>query len=112
MMLLRAAFLVLAVGACASEAREQQAREPLSVDALVADAPAYVEARYQAGELPAALIADLTANDFECQHGATMSECGRAQHAFASCWDVVTVRISADAVRAEQNRRCMGARQP
>ena len=74
MMLLRAAFLVLAVGACASEAREQQAREPLSVDALVADAPAYVEARYQAGELPAALIADLTANDFECQHGATMSE--------------------------------------
>lgn len=102
-----AAGLVLAVAACAS-----QAREPFSVDALVADAPAYVAARYQRSELPAALIADLTAEEFQCQHTAAMSECGRSRHAFASCSDVVSVRISAEAVRADQNRRCMGAQQP
>lgn len=102
-----AAVLALAIAACAS-----QARGPFSVDALVADAPAYVAARYQRVELPAALIADLTAEAFQCQHRAMMSECGRSRHAFASCWDVVTVRISAEDVRAEQNRRCMGAQQP
>lgn len=97
--------LILLLPACASA----QPREQLAIDQLVADAPAYVAARYRADELPGALIADLTAQDFQCQHGATQSECGRARHAFASCFDVVTVRIGADHVQAEQNRRCMGA---
>lgn len=100
-----ACFLLLS--ACASKGRE-----PFSVDALVADAPAYVAARYGAGELPSALIGDLTAENFQCEHIATMSECGRARLAFALCWDVVAVRISAEAVRADQNRRCMGAQAP
>jgi hypothetical protein len=95
---------IVALTACAS-----QAREPLSVDALVADAPAYVAARYRSGELPGALIAELTAADFQCQHSATMSACGRARYAFGSCFDVVDVRIQAESVQAEQNRRCMGA---
>jgi hypothetical protein len=55
------------------------------------------------------LIADLAANEFQCQQEATISECGRSRHAFASCWDVVTVRISPARVTAEQNRRCLGA---
>jgi len=101
------AFAVAVVAACASSV----AREPFSVDALVADAGGYVASRYERSELPAALIADLTAEEFQCQHSATMSECGSARHAFASCWDVVTVRISADVVTAERNRRCMGAQQ-
>jgi hypothetical protein len=71
----------------------------------------YVAGRYQRSELPAALIADLTADEFQCQHNATMSECSSARHAFASCWDVVTVRINDEAVSAEKNRRCMGANQ-
>jgi hypothetical protein len=98
------AALAALLAACASNARE-----PFSVDALVADAPAYVAARYEAGELPAALIAELTAEEFQCQHSAAISECGRARHAFASCWDVVDVSISAAGVQASQNRRCMGA---
>src|SRR5262245_29268196 len=94
--------LIFLLPACAAA----QPRDQISVDQLVADAPAYVAARYQSNELPAALIADLTAQDFQCQHSATMSECGRSQHAFGSCFDVVTVRISAEHVDAEQNRRC------
>jgi hypothetical protein len=104
MMVRGVVLLARALAACAS-----RAREPFSVDALVADAPAYVAARYRPGELPSALIAELTAEEFQCQHSATMSECGRARHAFASCFDVVDVRIAAESVQAEQNRRCMGA---
>jgi hypothetical protein len=99
--------LILALPACAAA----PPREQISIDQLVADAPAYVAARYRANELPAALIADLSAQDFQCQHSATQSECGRSRHAFASCFDVVTVRIGAERVAAEQNRRCMGAQQ-
>jgi len=99
-----AATLIIALAACAS-----QAREPFSVDALVADAPGYVASHYRPGELPTSLIAELTAEDFQCQHSATMSECGCARHAFGSCFDVVDVRIDAESVQAEQNRRCMGA---
>jgi hypothetical protein len=99
--------LSLMLAACAATPE----RAPFSVDALVADAPAYVASRYARSELPAALIADLTALDFRCQHSATMSECGSAQHAVASCFDVVTVRISAETVTAERNRRCMGVQQ-
>lgn len=96
----------LALAGCVTSSPQ---RAPLSVDALIANAPAYVAQRYRPSELPSALIADLTAIDFQCQHSATASECGRAQHAFASCWDVVTVRISATApVEAGQARRCMG----
>lgn len=99
--------LALALAACATPA---PAREPIGIDALVADAPGYVAQRYRADELPAALIADLTAADFRCQHSAAGSECGRTQHAFASCFDVVTVRISpTEPVQAEKNRRCLGA---
>jgi hypothetical protein len=99
--------LSLALAACAVAPE----RAPFSVDALVADAPGYVAQRYRGDELPAALIADLTAQDFQCQHSATMSECGSSRHAFASCWDVVTVHISADSVSAEQDRRCLGVQQ-
>lgn len=105
--MIRVALLCVALAACASAPE----RAPFSIDALVADAPAYVAGRYERSELPAALIADLTAAEFHCQHSATMSECGSARHAFASCFDVVTVRISAETVTAEQNRRCMGAQQ-
>ncbi len=103
--MIRAGVLCVALAACAATPE----RSPFSIDALVADAPGYVASRYARSELLAALIADLTAQDFQCQHSATMSECGSARHAFASCWDVVTVRISADTVSAAQNRRCMGA---
>jgi hypothetical protein len=92
-----------ALAACASAPRE-----PFSVDALVADAPAYVAARYQGDELPAALIGDLEAAEFRCEHSATLSECGRSRHAYASCWTVETVRIEAERVRADRNTRCMG----
>ncbi len=104
---MRALLLSLLVSACA--ATPQAPAAPFSVDALVADAPAYVASRYERGALPAVLIADLTASEFQCQHSATMSECGRSRHAFGSCFDVVTVRISAETVSAAQNRRCMGA---
>jgi hypothetical protein len=101
---------MLLAACAAAEPQQARPREQISIDALVADAPAYVASRYAPSELPAALIADLTAQDFQCQHSATMSECGSARHAFASCFDVVTVRISATApIEAEQNRRCMGA---
>lgn len=89
-----------------------QPRADFSVDALVADAPAYVAARYRGRALPSALIADLTAAGFHCQHSATASECGRSQHAFAACFDVVSVRIFAGApAQAEKNRRCLGAQE-
>lgn len=86
-------------------------RPPLDVRALIADAPAYVSAHYQPRELPATLVRDLTAAGFECVHHATMSECTQTQHAFASCFDISIVRISAtEPVYAQRNRRCMGAR--
>ena len=101
-------FLVaaFALAACASAPRE-----PFSVDALVADAPAYVAARYQSDELPAALIADLEAASFQCQHSATVSECGYSQRAHGSCFNVTTVRIEPARVQASHNVRCMGVGQ-
>jgi len=102
-----AVSLILLLPACAAA----QPREQISIDQLIADAPTYVAARYRSDELPAALIADLTAQDFQCQHSATQSECDRSRHAFASCFDVVTVRIGPGRVDADQNRRCMGAQQ-
>lgn len=103
-----AVFALLA--ACAGAPDSPPVRAPFSVDALVADAPAYVASRYARSELPAALIADLTAEEFQCQHSATASECGRTRHAFGTCFDVVNVSIAADTVTAQQNRRCLGAR--
>jgi hypothetical protein len=105
---MRAAWLALGLAACASAPPE---RGPLVLDALLADATGYVAERYAGDEKPAALIADLTAEEFQCQHSATASECGRARHAFASCWDVISVRIDATRVTAQSNRRCMGAQQ-
>ena len=97
--------LSLALAACAATPE----RERFSIDALVADAPGYAASRYHRNELPAALIADLTAEEFQCQHSATMSECGSSRHAFGSCFDVVSVTITAETVTAEKNRRCLGA---
>lgn len=106
-MIRRASIMLLALAACATTPAP---REAFSFSALLADAPAYVAARYQPSALPSALIADLTADGFSCQHSATASECGRSARAFASCFDVAVVRIAADApVQAEQNRRCLGA---
>lgn len=100
------AALVL-LGACASA----PVRAPLDVNALIADAPAYVTAHYETRDLPAALVSDLTAAGFECVHHATMSECSDTRQAFASCFDISIVRISATApVYAERNRRCLGVR--
>jgi len=104
------AALALMLAACAAQA-EHVERGPIAIDALVENAQAYVDQRYARDELPAALIADLTVQEFQCQHSATVSECGNARHAFASCWDVVNVRISAERVTAERNRRCMGVSQ-
>jgi hypothetical protein len=85
--------LALMLAACAAPP-QQLARGPIAIDALAA-----------------ALIADLTAQEFQCQNSATVSECGNARHAFASCWDVVNVRIEAERITAERNRRCMGVSQ-
>ncbi|MEQ1491377.1 MAG: hypothetical protein ABL932_12595 [Terricaulis sp.] len=86
-----------------------QTRAAFSVEALVADAPAYVASRYAQSELPSALVADLTAASFTCQHSASGSECTRSREASPVCFDVVRVDITADAVTADQNRLCMGA---
>ncbi|MBL8547615.1 MAG: hypothetical protein JNL81_14205 [Hyphomonadaceae bacterium] len=86
-----------------------QTRAAFSAEALIANAPAYVASRYAANELPSALIADLAAAGFECQHSAVGSECTRVREAGGSCFDVATVSIGADRVTAEENRRCMGA---
>ena len=86
-----------------------QTRAAFSVEALVANAPAYVASRYAQSELPSALIADLTAARFECQHSASGSECTRSREATPVCFDVVRVSITAEAVSADQNRLCMGA---
>jgi len=106
---MKAGFLLVALlAACAAT---PAVREPFALDAFLADANAYVAPRYASSELPAALIADLEAQEFQCQHSATASECGRSRPAFASCFDVITVRITASDVSAAQNRRCMGVRQ-
>lgn len=86
-----------------------QTREAFSVEALVANAPAYVASRYAQNELPSALIADLTAASFECRHSASGSECTRSLEVSPVCFDVVRVDITAVAVSADQNRLCMGA---
>lgn len=103
---MRALALALALAACATPVE----RGPIALDALIADARAYVTQRYRPNELPAALIADLTAAGFQCQDRASGSECGRADPAFATCFDVYTVQIDAAVVRAEMNRRCLGGR--
>jgi hypothetical protein len=116
------ALLLLAAGACqqslappapTAEAPVTQARAPLDLEALVADAPGYVAARYPAVDLPDALARDLAIAGFTCQTSAAATDCSRAELAFASCFDVWSVRIAAGApVHAEVNRRCMGAMPP
>lgn len=108
------ALALLAIAACAPVGAQTPTapRERISVDALMADAQTYVAARYRASELPAALIADLTAEGFTCQHSATASQCGMTNHAFGSCFDNYDVQITAERVTAEKNRRCLGAEAP
>lgn len=107
---LKWALLMLALSACAPvHAQTPAARQRISVDALVADAQGYVSGRYHSSELPAALITDLTAEGFSCQHSATASQCVLTQEANAACFDVYEVQITAQAVTAEKDRRCMGA---
>ncbi|MDZ4690453.1 hypothetical protein [Terricaulis sp.] len=96
-------FLALPASALA------QTREPFSVEALVANATAYVEARYTRSELPSALIADLTAAGFQCQHSGSGNDCTRSREAGGSCFDVTNVSITAEGVAADRNRLCMGA---
>ena len=102
------AILALCVFACAGVSAAQT-RAAFSVEALVANAPAYVAERYAQSELPSALIADLTAAGFECQHSAAGSECTRSREATPVCFDVARVSVAADAVSADENRLCMGA---
>jgi hypothetical protein len=105
---MRNAFIALTVlAACATA--QAQTRAPFSVEAIVADAAGYVAARYQANDLPSALIADLEAAEFQCRHSAAGSECTRSRQASEPCFDVVRVNISAGTVSADQNRLCMGA---
>ena len=100
-----ALIAAFALASCATPAP----RDAFAFDALIADPAAYVAQRYRDGELPSALIADLTADGFECQHSAAGSECSRTRHAYASCWNIDTVRISATApVQATNPIRCMG----
>ncbi len=106
---MRNAFLALTCLIVAATPVHAQTRAPFSVEAIVADAYGYVAARYPAGELPSALIADLETAGFQCQHSATGSECTRSQQASEPCFDVVRVDISATTVSADQNRLCMGA---
>lgn len=102
-----AAVCLFALAACASPAPQ---REAFSFEALRADAPGYVAQRYDRDDLPSALIADLTADGFTCQHSATMSECSRSTRTSPVCFNVAIVRLSnAAPVYAEQNPRCMGA---
>lgn len=86
-----------------------QTREPFSVEALVANATAYVEARYTQSELPSALIADLTAAGFQCQRSGSGSDCTLSREAGVACFDVTNVSIGAEGVAADRNRLCMGA---
>lgn len=91
-----------------SNAALAQTREPFSVDALVANASAYVQARYASSDLPSALIADLNAAGFQCQQSGSGSECTRSTEAGGPCFDVTNVSISAEGVAADKNRLCMG----
>lgn len=106
---MRTVFIALTLLAACVGASHAQTRAPFSVEALVADAQSYIASRYERGDLPAALIADLIAADFQCQHSAAGSECSRVREAAASCFDVASVRITPERVVAEQDRRCMGA---
>lgn len=106
-MIRRASIALLALAACASPPPQRPAFE---FQGLREDAPTYVALRYDRSELPAALIADLEADGFTCQHSATVSECARSIRTSPVCFNVAIVRISNTApVYAEQNPRCMGA---
>lgn len=99
-------LLALALAACASSDK----REPFALGELIEDAPAYVAQRYDRDEMPGALVEELEAHAFRCEQSGEAIACGRTREAFASCFDVVTVRIRAEAVSAESNRRCTGVR--
>jgi len=106
---MRNAFIALTCLAACATPTEAQTRVPFSVEAIVADASAYVASRYQPSELPSALIADLEAAEFQCQHSAAGSECTLTRRAGGVCFDVARVDITANSVSADQRRLCMGA---
>lgn len=88
----------------------REAREAFSPAGLIADAPAYVAARYGASEPPRELIADLEAAGFSCVRHATASACEQSRPSEGDCADVAVVRIFANApVEASEVRRCDGA---
>lgn len=103
------AAVLCAVG-CTTAAAE---RQPFSLDALFANPAGYVSQHYQRSQLPAALIADLTSANFECQHSAQSSVCGRSRRA-GNCFYTDTVRIYSDkpVEAARDQPRCMGVLPP
>ena len=106
---MRNVFIALSLLAACATPTQAQTRAPFSVEAMVADASGYVAGRYQASELPSALVADLVEAEFQCRHSGAASECTRSRPASEPCFDVVRVDISAGGVSADQNRLCMGA---
>lgn len=84
---------------------------PFSLEALRADPARYVDQHYAGTDMPTALATDLTTQGFTCTPRETATECVLAQPAFASCFDVWSVRIEM-AVQVEVNRRCTGAMAP
>lgn len=106
---MRNILIALSLLAACVTPTQAQTRAPFSVEAMVADASGYVAGRYQASELPSALIADLEAAEFQCRHSGAVSECTRSRPASGRCFDVVRVDVSAGGVSADQNRLCMGA---
>lgn len=99
---LGAALAAALLAACASTSIT-----PFAIESLIADPQGYVASRYATSPMPAALIEDLTDVDFQCQHSASGSECGRARQGFGNCFDIVTVHIRPDEpVRVDSTRRC------
>lgn len=112
-MRMRSELLALALlAACATPVAVAE-REPFNIDALEANANDYVASRYARTELPAALIADLTAAGFECQHSASASQCSHFRTRTGNCFYSDVVEIRADgSVTAQVAPRCMGVLPP
>lgn len=106
---MRFLFVTFACAAILTGTVLAQNRSAFSIEALVADAPGYVAARYAPGDLPAALIGELRAAEFDCRQSAAGFECTRMREAAIPCFDVTRVDISSDGVTADQNRLCTGA---
>ena len=114
---MRFALLGLALlGACASVEAPSR-REAFSVEALFADAPAYIASRYAHSELPAALVADMTASGFTCSSAPDVTACGRThEHTGPSppCFysDVIYYYPNGHITAQWDAPRCMGVQPP